>query len=140
LHPELKNSKSNKDKNKSNKNNNKSKDESTKAVMSALAYNSGDLSLEKNNKEGHITPELILDSGASEYYTYNRDWFLNYNKISNKSIKTASSHAFLVIGQGDIPIKIANNSSYIDVIIKGVFYVPGLKAILISSKELTNKG
>jgi len=26
------------------------------------------------------------------------------------------------------------------VIIKGVFYVPGLKAILISFKELTNKG
>jgi hypothetical protein len=47
---------------------------------------------------------------------------------------------FPVIGQGDIPIKIANNSFYTDVIIKGVFYMPGLKAILISSKELTNKG
>jgi hypothetical protein len=140
LHPELKNSKSNKGKNKSNKNDNKSKDESTKTVMSALAYNSGDLSLEEDNKEGHMTPELILDSGASEHYTYNRDWFLNYNKISNKSIKTASGHALLVIGQGDVPIKIPNNSSYTDVIIKGVFYVPGLKTILISSKELTNKG
>jgi hypothetical protein len=106
--------------------------------MSALVYNSGDLSLE-NNKEGHMTLELILDSGASEYYTYNRDWFLNYNKISNKSIKTASGHALLVIGQGDVPIKIANNGSYTDVIIKGVFYMPGLKTTLISSKELTNK-
>jgi len=47
----------------------------------------------------------------------------------------------LVIGQGDIPIKVAkSNSSYIDVTIKGVFYIPGLKAIFISSKELTNKG
>jgi gag-polypeptide of LTR copia-type len=73
LHPELKNSKSNKGKNKSNENDNKSKDESTKAVMSALAYNSGDLSLEEDNKEGHMTPELILDSGASEHYIYNRD-------------------------------------------------------------------
>jgi hypothetical protein len=87
-----------------------------------------------------MTPELILESGASEYYTYNRDWFLNYNKISNKNIKTASGHVILVIGQGDVPIKIANNSSYTDMVIKGVFYMPGLKVILISSKELTNKG
>jgi hypothetical protein len=129
LHPELKNSKSNKDKNKSNKNDNKFKDESTKTVISALAYNSGDLSLEKNNKEGYITLELILDSGASEHYIYNRDWFLNYNKISNKSIKTTSGHALLVISQGDIPIKITNNSSYTNMIIKGVFYVPGLKLL-----------
>ena len=47
----------------------------------------------------------------------------------------------LVIGQGDIPIKVAkSNSSYIDVTIKGVFYIPGLKAILISFNELINKG
>jgi hypothetical protein len=74
LYPELKNSKNNKNtNNKSNKNNNKSKNKSTKAVMSALAYNSGDLSLEEDNKVGHMTPELILDSGASENYIYNKD-------------------------------------------------------------------
>jgi hypothetical protein len=140
LHPELQNSKDNEGKNKGNKSNdNKLKNESTKGVMTALAYNLEDSTLE-NNKAGHIAPELILDLGASEHYTYNRDWFLTYNKISNKSIKTASGHVLLVIGQGDIPIKVANKGSYIDVIIKGVFYVPGLKATLISFKELTNKG
>jgi hypothetical protein len=41
--------------------------------MSVLVYNSRDLSLEKNNKTGYITPELILDSGTSEYYIYNKD-------------------------------------------------------------------
>ena len=46
----------------------------------------------------------------------------------------------LVIGQGDILIKVANKGSYINMTIKGVFYIPGLKATLISSKELTNKG
>jgi hypothetical protein len=46
----------------------------------------------------------------------------------------------LVISQGDIPIKVASNGSYIDMTIKGVFYMPSLKATLISSKELTNKG
>jgi len=140
LHPELQNSKDNEGKNKGNKSNdNKSKNESTKGVMTALAYNLEGSTLE-NNKAGHIAPELILDSGASEHYTYNRDWFLTYNKISNKSIKTASGHVLPVISKGDILIKVANKGSYIDVIIKGVFYVPGLKATLINSKELTNKG
>jgi hypothetical protein len=78
LHPEFKNNKGKN--NKSDKNNNKSKNESTKTVISALAYNSVGLSPEKDNKMGHMTPELILDSGASEHYTYNRDWFLNYKK------------------------------------------------------------
>jgi hypothetical protein len=104
-----------------------------------LVYNSGDLSLEENNKIGNMTPELILDFGASKYYIYNRDWFLNYNKISNKNIKTTSGYMFLVINQGDVFIKITNNSFYIDMIIKKVFYIPNLKTILISSKELINK-
>jgi hypothetical protein len=43
LHPELKNSKSNKGKNnKSNKNDNESENEFIKVVVSALAYNSED--------------------------------------------------------------------------------------------------
>jgi hypothetical protein len=45
-----------------------------------------------------------------------------------------------VIGQGNILIKVAKNGSYINVIIKGVFYVLSLKATLISFKELINKG
>jgi len=73
LHPELENSKNNKGKNKSNKsNNNKLKNESTKGVITTLAYNLKDSTLE-NNKTSHIAPELILDSGASKHYTYNRD-------------------------------------------------------------------
>jgi hypothetical protein len=73
LHPELQNSKDNKGKNKGNKsNNNKLKNKSTKGVMTALAYNLKDSTLE-NNKAGYIAPELILDSRASKHYTYNKN-------------------------------------------------------------------
>ena len=65
--------------------------------MTALAYNLEDLT-PKNDQTGHITPKLVLDFGASEHYTYNRDWFLNYKKIFNKSIKTISGHVLPVIG------------------------------------------
>jgi hypothetical protein len=70
LHPKLKNSKSNKDKSNKPNNDNKSKNESTKGVMTTLAYNLEDSNLEK---AGHIALELVLESGASEHYTYNKD-------------------------------------------------------------------
>jgi hypothetical protein len=44
-----------------------------------------------------------------------------------------------VIGQKDIPVKINNNNSYIETIIKNVFYIPKFNTNLISSKELINK-
>jgi len=73
LHPELQTSKDNEGKNKGNKSNdNKSKNESTKGVITSLAYNLEDLTLE-NNKAGYIAPELILNSGASKHYTYNKN-------------------------------------------------------------------
>ncbi|TVY34294.1 Retrovirus-related Pol polyprotein from transposon TNT 1-94 [Lachnellula cervina] len=70
--------------------------------------------------------QLILDSGASEHYTFNKDWLLGYKSISNKT----------VLGKGSIPVKANNN----ELIIKDVFYVPNLRANLISTKELINKG
>ena len=79
LHPELQNNKGNSNKSNDDKNdnkfnnNNKSKNELSKAVMTALAYNLEDLAPLENHQTGHMTPELILDSGASEHYTYNRD-------------------------------------------------------------------
>jgi transposase InsO family protein len=117
----------------------KSKDESSKALMSALA-NSAQKHKANSQDVDYIKPELLLDSGASEHYTFNRDWFINYKTIRNKSIKIADGTVLQIIGQGDIPIKIAHRGSYEHVIIKGVFYVPEIKSTLISSKELTNKG
>ncbi|TVY46326.1 hypothetical protein LCER1_G008262 [Lachnellula cervina] len=124
---------------KSRSNNTPEKTESTKAVIMTLASH-GLISQETtssqvynrlsdqesslvynglNNQESkfHKT-QLILDSGASEHYTYNKDWLLDYKSISNKSIR-------------------ANNNK---LIIKDVFYIPDLRANLISTKELINKG
>ncbi|TVY47171.1 Retrovirus-related Pol polyprotein from transposon TNT 1-94 [Lachnellula cervina] len=79
--------------------------------------------------------QLILDSGASEHYIYNKDWLLDYKSISNKSIRVANSQSLAVLGKGNIPVKANNNK----LIIKDVFYVPDLRANLISTKELINK-
>ena len=104
--------------------------------MSVLAYNIG----LNNNNNYDIKPKLLLDSGASEHYTFNKDWLLNYKPIYNKSVTIANGQDLPVLGQGDIPIKVVYNNNYKDILIKNVYYIPKLKATLISSKELTNKG
>jgi hypothetical protein len=86
-----------------------------------------------------VTPKLILDSGTSEHYIYNKDWLLNYKTVFNKNIKIANGEVFPMIGQRDIPVKINSNNSYTEAIIKDVFYIPKLNTNLISSKKLTNK-
>ena len=107
--------------------------------MSATTYNTDNLSL-NDNLDYNIKPKFILDSGASEHYSFNKDWFINYKPINNKSIKIANGHILQVKGQGDIPIKIKYNNSYKELIITGVYFVPEIKATLLSSKELANKG
>ncbi|TVY38198.1 Copia protein [Lachnellula cervina] len=139
----------------SNNNSTSEKTESTKAVMMTLASH-GPISQQTsivysglsdqetslvynrlNDQESkfHKT-QLILDSGASEHYTFNKDWLLDYKSISNKSIRIANGQSLAVLGKGSIPVKANNN----ELIIKDVFYVPNLRANLISTKELINKG
>lgn len=79
--------------------------------------------------------KLVLDSGASEHYTPNKNWLLNYKPISNKSITIANGDKMPVLGIGDIPIK-ANN---LEILIQKVNYIPSLNTTLISSRELTEK-
>ncbi|TVY31835.1 hypothetical protein LOCC1_G008546 [Lachnellula occidentalis] len=116
--------------NKRTKNEASEKTESTKAVMMTLAYNSI-----SDKETSFYKTKLILDSGTSEHYTFNKDWLLDYKSISNKSIRIANSNSLAILGKGNIPIKSNNN----EIIIKNVFYAPDLKANLISTKELINK-
>ena len=80
--------------------------------------------------------KLVLDSGATEHFTPNEDWLVNYQKVYNKSITVANGKRLAIEGTGDIPA-IANGRN---IIINNVNYIPEIKAILISSKELTNNG
>jgi hypothetical protein len=140
LHPELKpkkakkGGKKSKDNNKGKSNNKdkkeNKKDSSSGAVMMVSAINN-------NNNIQDIKSKMVLDSGASEHYTHDKNWLLNIKPIINKSIKTASGQILPVLAQGNLPVLTPNGSN---IIIKDVFYVPRLKFTLISSKELANKG
>ena len=152
LRPNSKDKPKNKDKNKDKANNkatttsstSTSSSKPTSVIMSAftdvdqfdlnysnLSDNDGlNLSIALNKNK------LVLDSGATEHFTPNKDWLVNYQKVYNKSITVANGKRLAIEGTGDIPA-IANGRN---IIIKNVNYIPEIKATLISSKELTNNG
>ena len=141
-YPELKpnkgsNSKSNKDKDKedSNPDTNSTKSESTKVIMSILANNTEDSS-STSYLSNDFRNKLVLDIGATEHYTPNKDWLIDYKETSNKSILVANSEKIAVKGIGSIPVFVNNT----EVLITGVNYIPNIKATLISSRELAKKG
>ncbi|TVY50361.1 hypothetical protein LCER1_G008756, partial [Lachnellula cervina] len=127
-YPELRTKLSRQNKKPRSSNNSTSeKTESTKAVMmtlvshglvnqeTSLVYNGlsdQETSLVYNGlndqESKFYKTQLILDSGASKHYTFNKDWLLNYKSISNKT----------VLGKGSIPVKANNN----ELIIKDIFY------------------
>jgi hypothetical protein len=78
----------------------------------------------------------VLNLGATEHYTPNKDWLLDYKEVFNKFITVANNDKIAVKGIGNIPIFIDNQ----EVLITSVNYIPSIKTTLISSKELAKKG
>ena len=157
-YPELKTKKTsnnNKNKNTKSKKPNKEtpktpKSESNKLIMTTLSLNT-DIDTDINIDTGIdnynysyrsattkdlFTDTIVLDSGATEHYTPNKDWLLNYKEVKNKSIIVVNGIKLPILGEGDIPILIGNK----EVTITKVNYIPTIKTTLISTKELTNKG
>ena len=93
----------------------------------ALSYN--------NDFKNNNNKALILDLGASEYYTPYKDILLDYKLINNKSVIIANRIKLLIKGIGNIPVIINNKTLFI----KNINYIPSIKTTLISLKELTNK-
>ena len=106
-------------------NDNTKESKSTKVIMSILANNQ--IIQEK---------KLVLDSGATEHYTPNKDWLLDYKDVSNKSIILANGNKIAIEGIGNIPILIEGK----DALITKVNYIPSIKTTLISTRELAKKG
>jgi hypothetical protein len=93
----------------------------------ALSYN--------NDFKNNNNKALILDSGVSKHYTPYKDILLNYKPINNKLIIIANRIKLLIKGIGNIPVIINNKTLFI----KNINYIPNIKIILISLKELINK-
>ena len=93
----------------------------------ALSYN--------NDFKNNNNKALILDLGASEYYTPYKDILLDYKLINNKLVIIANRIKLSIKGIGNISVIINNKTLFI----KNINYIPNIKTILISLKELINK-
>ena len=123
-----------------NKNNSKLKDRPTKDTPTELIMTTIRDSLNSNYinaiKEDRPELNIILDSGATEHYTPNKHWLINYTPVYNEFISVANGIKLPIEGVGSIPIILSNQ----ELTITKVNYIPSLKCTLISSKELANKG
>ena len=126
--------------NKSNKNQDK---KSEKGIMSALNIDYNYMNKAKNivkdysnSNSNNIVNKIILDSGATEHYTPNKQWLLDYTIVNNKSIIVANGQRLAVRGIGKIPILVGDN----ELTITEVNYIPELKQTLVSTKQMTKKG
>jgi hypothetical protein len=100
-----------------------------KVIKRAKAFSYNNDFKNNNNKV------LILDLKVFEYYTLYKDILLNYKLINNKLIIIANRIKLFIKDIGNILVIINNKTLFI----KNVNYIPNIKIILISLKELINK-
>jgi hypothetical protein len=94
--------------------------------IKALIYNND---FKNNNKV------LILDLRVFELYTLYKGILLNYKLINNKSVIVINKVKLLIKDIRNIPVIINNKALFI----KNINYIPNIKTILISLKELIGK-
>ena len=80
-----------------------------------------------------IFNNIIFDSGIINYYCFNKDWFINYKVLNNKTfINIIIKEPCQILNYGDLFILINNNKIYIIYI----YYIFKLKNILINKYKL----
>ncbi|CAL3971483.1 unnamed protein product [Diplocarpon coronariae] len=116
------------------------KNDSNKTLISAWKKDSTTSIVSHLSELSQITSidnmKFVLDSGATEHYSPNKNWLINYKPVSNKAIIIANGKSMPILSKGDIPIKIKKG---LNLLIEGVNLVPSLNTTLISSRELTKK-
>ncbi len=80
--------------------------------------------------------EFIIDSGASEHLTNDKDILVDYKTVINQEVTVANGCKMQIAGIGSIPI-ICNGQK---LLVSNVYYVPDVAANLISTNQLTKKG
>lgn len=84
----------------------------------------------------------IVDSGASEHFTNQKEWLENYQTVDNLTVTAINGQKLQILGFGSIPITLHNTTinKPQQVTISKVYYVPNIAANLLSTKNLTEKG
>eukprot|EP00963_Diacronema_lutheri_P010582 scaffold1095_cov328-Pavlova_lutheri.AAC.5 len=80
--------------------------------------------------------DWVVDSGASEHMTGNRDWFGDILSLNGKGNIYTASGSLQAEGRGDVYL----SKGDLKLVLKDVLYVPGLKYNLFSVSKAVNSG
>ena len=87
------------------------------------------------------TQDWIVDSGASNHMTCNKEWLKNYRAIKPIRIETAENERFIeAVGCGDVVLFLKNRSGVQKVTVANVYFVPNLGKNLLSIGKISEKG
>lgn len=90
--------------------------------------------------EQQLCYQWIVDSGASEHMSFERNLFNSYNELSNKNVIIGDGRKLKAVGEGQITLKVYNGHDFIQSTLNKVLYVPDLKMNLFSVTNAVNKG
>lgn len=80
------------------------------------------------------TNEWILDSGASDHMSHNRDWFCNYEKFDKIiPVRIGNGKTIPALGCGDIQIQVFDGTTWQKKFLENVLYVPDIHVNLFST-------
>lgn len=92
------------------------------------------------NSNEDIRNIWYIDSGASKHISFRRDWFAEFHPTEGEMVSMGDEATCEVRGFGTIPAKRFDGTSWHDVNLENVQYVPGFKKNLLSVGECTQKG
>jgi hypothetical protein len=83
---------------------------------------------------------MIIDMGASCYFTSERHLLKNFKDAATEDITVADGHCFRATGRGDLDVTFPNGSTTTPVTLKGVLYSDTMPTTLVSVGKLDESG
>jgi hypothetical protein len=108
---------------------------------SSLLYTSTTTIHPNYSRPTEIGPYFILDSGATEHWTPNKEWLEDYTP-ERKTVYLANNATTEALGYGNIDIQVYNDKTKAKspITISKVYYIPNITTNLLSIKRILDKG
>src|SRR3954471_3385560 len=95
------------------------------------------LLMASESDERFLSEWWYMDTGCSNHLTGNKQWLIDFDSERRTKIRCADDKYLYAEGMGNVKVKVKNGKT---VLIKDVWYVPGIRSNLMSVGQLIEKG
>lgn len=85
----------------------------------------------------YLVDQWYMDTGLSNHLTWNKQWLVYFDSRKRTKIRCVDDKYLNAEGMGNVKVKVKNGKT---VLVKDVWYVPGMKSNLVSVCQLIEKG